>query len=104
MTDPPRIASNCLLPVEIFMTRLRCWPSSCAVWNPPPAGYAWSDMQSRWCESAYLALCDSILDFVNLDLTEALDLQQCATSRRVNSLDVWSDSAKGFFYYTGIQR
>jgi hypothetical protein len=34
----------------------------------------------------HLALGNGILNLVNLDLAEPLDLQQCASSRRVNSL------------------
>jgi len=35
----------------------------------------------------YLTLCNSILDLIDLDFTEALDLEQIATSRSVNRRD-----------------
>jgi hypothetical protein len=43
-----------------------------------------SEVQSCKVRSIYLALGDGIFDLVHLDLTETLDLQQIATSRRVH--------------------
>lgn len=39
------------------------------------------------CKTTHLAFCQSILDFVDFDLTEALDLQQTTASRRVHRGD-----------------
>lgn len=44
MAYPPRIESNCLLPVEMRTTFLRWWNSSMAVMKPDADG--WNGMKS----------------------------------------------------------
>ena len=88
---PPRIESNCLLPVEILMTLFRWRLSSIAVMKPEPDGCRISlDPIIYIMGCAYQTFIDSLLDFLNLDFTEALDFQQGLPSRSVDGLDGWS--------------
>lgn len=86
-TNPPRMESNCLLPVEIRTTFLRCWHSSMAVMNPDAEGC------TKWLGLARLnmvvtnqALGDSIFDLLHLDLAEPFDLQEVLAGGTVDGL------------------
>lgn len=103
-THPPRIESNCLLPVEMRTTFFRWWNSSMAVMKPDADGWdischgkaqfiSFFQGQTSKTDQTFL-YC--LLYFLYLDLTESLDFQQCSACSAMDRLDHSQLSATGF--------
>lgn len=76
-TNPFKILSSCLLPVEIRIHFLRTWPSSAAVMKPLADGWKTSaKFQTPFEGRTYSKLLSRVFDLLDLDFREAFDAKE----------------------------